>query len=80
MSLKHVELSKTGFQGRPHDEHEHIKFHRLYESLPTDKSHYLVTAIAEVTPGVPIPAYYHGPTVFYIIEGTLNMFRSMETC
>ena len=77
--MKHVELSKTGFQGRSHDDHEHLKIHRLNKS-PTDKSHYLVATIIEITVGVPVPAYSHGPTVVYVIEGTLNLFRSMVTC
>ena len=73
--MQHVELSQTGFQGVPHDDHEHLSVHRLNESLPTDKSHYLMAAIAELTAGVPVPAHYPGPAVAYIIEGELNMFK-----
>ena len=67
-----MELSQTGFQGRPHDDHEHVKVHRLNEKLPTDKSHYLLASIAEISAGEPVPAHYHGPAVLYIIEGKLN--------
>jgi len=71
MPHKHVELSQTGFQGRPHDDYEHVKFHRLNENVPTDESHHLMAAIGEVSAGEPIPAHYHGPTVGYVIEGEL---------
>ena len=73
--MQHVELSQTGFQGVPHDDHEHLSVHRLNESLPSDKSHYLMAAIAELTAGVPVPAHYPGPAVAYVIEGELNMFK-----
>ena len=54
-----------------------MKMHRLNESLPVDKSHYLLAVIIEVDAGKPIPAYYHGPTVGYLIEGRSNVFRSL---
>jgi len=72
MPHTHVELSQTGFQGRPHDEHEHFKLHRLNEKLPTDKSHYLMAAIADISAGEPVPAHYPGPTVMYVVEGELH--------
>ena len=61
------------------DDHKHLKVHRLHESLPTDKSHYLAALghLGEITPGVPVPAHYPGPAVAYVIEGMLNVFRSM---
>jgi len=73
MPHTHVEVSQTGFQGRPHEDHEHVKVHRLYEELPTDKSHYLAAAIAEITVGEPVPAHYGGPAVLYMIEGELHI-------
>jgi len=72
MPHTHVELSQTGFQGRPIHDHEHFKVHRLNESVPSEKSHYLLAAIGELTVGVPIPAHYHGPGVAYIIEGEVH--------
>jgi len=73
MPHRHVESSQTGFQGRTHDDHDHLKIHRLYEDRPTDKSHYLMTAFGEVHAGEPIPGYYPGPAVVYIIEGELHV-------
>ena len=36
-----------------------------------------MAAVVEISPGEPVPAHYPGPAVGYIIEGMLNMFRSM---
>jgi len=73
MPHTHVEVSQTGFQGHPHDDYEHVKIHRLNEKLPTDKSHYLEAVISEISAGEPVPAYYHGPAVLYLIEGELHI-------
>jgi len=72
MPHTHIDLSETGIQGRPHDDHEHLKIHRLHESLPTDKPHYLLAALGEITAGVPVPAHYPGPALAYIIEGEVH--------
>ena len=69
IALQHVEVSQTGFQGRPHEDYDHLKIHRLNESLPTDTSHYLMAVFGEFREGEPIPAKYPGPAVAYIIEG-----------
>jgi len=73
MPHKHVEVSQTGFQGRPHEDYDHVKIHRLNESLPTDTSHYLMAALGEVHEGEPVPAQYPGPAVAYVIEGELHV-------
>ena len=69
IALQHVEVSQTGFQGRPHEDYDHLKVYRLNESLPTDTSHYLMAALAEFHEGEPVPAQYPGSAVAYIIEG-----------
>ena len=68
-SPQHVEVSQTGFQGQPHDDYDHLKFHKLHETLPTDKSHYLMAILGEIHAGEPVPAHYPGPTAAYVIEG-----------
>jgi len=74
MPHSHVELSKTGFQGfSPLDDHKNLKIHSLNEPPPKDKSHYLLVAIAEVSPGGPVPVQYPGPSVGYVIEGELHV-------
>jgi len=73
MPHTHVESSKTGFQGVTHDEHNHLKVHRLYESRPVNKSHYLMTWFAEIEVGHPILGNFFGPTVVYIIEGEFHL-------
>jgi len=69
----HIETSKTGFQGEPHQHHEHFKVHRLNDGLPTDKSHYLGAIIAELHAGEPVPGNFVGPVVVYVIEGELHV-------
>ena len=39
-----------------------------------------MAAIGEISAGEPVPVHYPGPAVVYVIEGTLNMFRSMVIC
>jgi len=73
MPHKHVPLSQTGFQGVQHDDYEHVKIQRLYERLPTEKSHHLLAAVSTITQGEPLPVHYHGPAVMYIIEGELHV-------
>jgi len=76
MPHTHVKLSQTGFQGRPHDDYEHAKIQSLNHDKPpagSDKSHYLLAAVGELSAGEPVPVHHHGPAVLYIIEGELHI-------
>jgi hypothetical protein len=53
-----------------------LKILRLNENIPADKSHYLMVAIGDLSVGEPVPLQYPGAGLVYVIEGTLNIFRS----
>jgi hypothetical protein len=73
MPHTHIETSTTGFQGVPHDDHNNLKIHRLYDERPVDKSHYMMTWFGEIDAGHPILGHFFGPTVIYIVEGEFQL-------
>lgn len=63
-------VAQTGFQGVSHEDHKHMKLHRLYEDRPIGKSHYMMTRFAEINAGEPILGHFSGSTAVYTVEGT----------
>lgn len=71
ISLKHLKSTLAqADKGSKHQDFNHLKVHRLNETRPVDKSHYLMAGLIEIQAGAPIPGQYPGPCVIYIIEGT----------